>query len=243
VRNQLQFEPTKGPLHLKARQVRWEFRTIVGRYPALIRLLGPHTGEVVGPQTDIVIEGFPRTANTFAVRAFRLAQPGEVRIAHHLHAPAQVVFAAKRGIPALVLIRDPEETVLSLVMRSFMSVSQALRSYIRFYRSVLPYRDRFVTGEFQRVVSDFGGIIREINGKFGTHFVEFRHTQGHLEQIMRGIDEADQRAYGVGERLERSRARPSNAKAPIKEMLRETYRAPSLDKHRRQAERLKQALI
>ena len=36
---------------------------------------------VVGEDTDIVIEGYPRSANTFAVAAFRLAQPATPRIA------------------------------------------------------------------------------------------------------------------------------------------------------------------
>ena len=48
--------------------------------------------------TELVIEAFPRSANTFATVAFQLSQPAPVRVAHHLHAPAQVTEA--RGADA-----------------------------------------------------------------------------------------------------------------------------------------------
>jgi hypothetical protein len=73
-------------------------------------------GEVVDARTDIVIEGFPASANTFAVAAFRLAQePRYMRIAHHTHVPAQVIEATRLGVPAILLIREPMQAVLSVM--------------------------------------------------------------------------------------------------------------------------------
>ncbi|RMG27959.1 MAG: hypothetical protein D6732_19595, partial [Methanobacteriota archaeon] len=46
--------------------------------------------KLIGARTEIVIEGYPRSANTFAVVAFRLAQNRPVKIAHHLHMEAQI---------------------------------------------------------------------------------------------------------------------------------------------------------
>jgi hypothetical protein len=47
-------------------------------------------------------------------------------IAHHLHAPAQVIRAARWWILTPVLMRRPRDAVLSLVIRDPASVDQAL---------------------------------------------------------------------------------------------------------------------
>src|SRR5262245_45373054 len=46
--------------------------------------------KVIDADTELVIDGYMRSANTFAVYAFQMAQRRPVRLAHHLHAPAQV---------------------------------------------------------------------------------------------------------------------------------------------------------
>ena len=117
---------------------------LAGGHPAvffnLYRLLRPRQdlSRAVTPDKLVVIEGFPRSGNSFARRAFIMAQ-GEnfdvARIAHHLHVPAQVIRAARWRIPTLVLLRRPKDAVLSLVIRDPISVDQALRYYISFYES------------------------------------------------------------------------------------------------------------
>jgi len=62
--------------------------------------------------TELVIEGYPKRANAFAVSAFQMAQGRPVKMAHHLHPPINVILAAKRNIPCLVLIRHPDQCVL-----------------------------------------------------------------------------------------------------------------------------------
>jgi pimeloyl-ACP methyl ester carboxylesterase len=86
-----------------SRRARWELRTIAGRYPAVAGPLIRRSGNPISPETDVVIEGFPRTGNTFAVTAFVMAQPGFVSVAHHVHVPAQVISAERLGVPALLL--------------------------------------------------------------------------------------------------------------------------------------------
>ena len=85
--------------------------------------------------------GFPRSANTFAVVAFQQAQRESVRVAHHLHMPAQVIRAAQLGTTyslageaygrsAVLGYRDPG-----------VSIRQALKHYISFYEKAAEYRD------------------------------------------------------------------------------------------------------
>jgi len=83
--------------------LRFALRSVLGRSPAVyfgIQRLRPSRRHLlVKKDTEIVIEGYPRSANTFAVAAFLLAQGRAVKIAHHLHVPAQVIQAVRWGIP------------------------------------------------------------------------------------------------------------------------------------------------
>ncbi len=199
----------------------------MARHPTLalpIARLRGH-GEVLDDDTDLVIEGFPRCASSFAVAAFRLAQePRAVRLAHHTHAPAQVLEAIRRGIPALVLAREPEEAICSLLVRTpTLGPQAALRAYLRFYGTLLPHRDGFVVGAFTEVVRDFGAVIRRVNERFGTRFREFHHTDANVARILREIEEDEARRRS-GEDLERAIPRPSPRRAAWKDEVRAAYR-------------------
>ena len=176
-----------GALVSQAQQLRYVARGVVSRCPRLyiplarLILRSEHKHLVVGKDTEIVIEGFPRSANTFAYKAFQLSQENKVRVAHHLHAPAQIIMAAKMNIPTVVQIRNPEGTVLSYVIRNpFISIKVALKQYILFYQAILPYRDHFVLAKFEDVIKNFGLIIRQVNNKFNTRFKEFEHNEENV---------------------------------------------------------------
>ena len=194
--------------------------------------------------TRLVIDGFPRAGNTFAVTAFRLSQREGVPVAHHTHMPGQILGAVRAGIPVLLVIREPEPTVLSLVVRlPYLSVGQALRSYWRFHEPLARVRDRLVVGTFEEVVSDFGAVVRRVNARFGTSFDAFEPTPEHVREVMAVIEEGDTRRYGDGESLERSIARPSEVRERLKADLLAAYRAPSLDRARARAERSYRAML
>jgi hypothetical protein len=176
-----------GAIATDARRVRYEVRSILAGYPSLYlgyarRAHPAGPGKVMGTDTQLMIEGFTRSANTFAVMAFQLAQPSPVRIARHLHAPAHVTAAASKGVPALLCIRAPEDTVLSTVIREpYLSIRQALRNYVRFYKEIAPYSDHVVAANFEDIVGDFGKVTRRINERFGTSFAEFDHSPANVE--------------------------------------------------------------
>src|SRR6266487_5999519 len=110
-------------------------RTRVSEHPGLYlsfarrKYPGP-SPEVISSDTELVIDGYTRSASTFAVYAFQLSQEKPVRLAHHLHAPAQLIAAARRGVPALVLIREPQGAILSqLVREPDVALRNALVAY------------------------------------------------------------------------------------------------------------------
>jgi hypothetical protein len=141
-----------------------------------------------------VIEGFTRSAVTFATMAFQLAQARPVRVAHTLHSVGHVLAAARRGVPILVTIREPEEVVLSAVVREpYLSLDRALASYARFYAGIQPVRASVVVGTFDSVVHDFGSVTRAINERFGTSFDEFQHTEDNVKRCYEIIEDRARR--------------------------------------------------
>jgi hypothetical protein len=141
--------------------------------------------QVITSRTELVIEGYTRCGTTFAVYALQLSQGRPVRLAHHWHAPAQLIEAAHRKIPALLVIRRPEDAIVSQLIREpNVTLGDALVAYSRFYECLLPYRHNFVVGEFEQVTHDFGLVTRRLNARFGTSFTEFVHSEANVGECL-----------------------------------------------------------
>jgi hypothetical protein len=145
---------------------------------------------VVGPGTEAVIDGYTRAASTFAVYAFQLSQPRPVRLAHHLHAPAQLMEAARRGLPTIMVVREPRGAVLSQMVREpDVDLLDALFAYRRFHHSLMSYRDAFVVTDFPETTQRFGDVVRRTNLRFGTDFGVFGGTETELAECNRMIEQ------------------------------------------------------
>jgi hypothetical protein len=192
--------PTRGPRSWPAFQVAWfAIRQILGRSAALLPLLtkGPRTRPdlIVGPQTEICIEGFPRSGNTFAVYAFELWNPRS-RVAHHLHAPAQFVRARRLSVPCVALIREPSQAVSSLVnfYEGALPVALALRSYVSFHRALLKVADGVAICSFEELVEDPSIIVERANEKFGSRFRAWALDETEQAQLREQIEREHRRA-------------------------------------------------
>jgi hypothetical protein len=201
-------------------------------YFSLYRMLRTNTARIVTPDTQLVIEGFPRSGNSFARRAFVSAQDesfDKTRIAHHLHVPAQVVRAAQWQIPTLVVIRRPRDAVLSFAAWDPISVDQALRYYLSFYETAEKYRDAYVLGRFEEVTEDFGEVIERINDKFGTTFSMFSHDEENVGKVFTDMDTFAREKYGET-RWERKVHHPSAVKERIKQEIEYDLESPKRKK-------------
>ena len=242
------------PAVLRARH---RLAALVGRYPRLylpLARLGHRIATrsqssddahppVVNRHTEVVIEGFPRSANSFAVAAFRLAQPGPVRIAHHRHAPAQIVEGVRLGIPTIVLVRRPTEAVAAfIVSRPEMSVALALRSYVGFYARCLPHASGFIVADFQEVTSNFGPVVSRLNRRFGTSFEPFHHTPANVAECFRQIDDHYRSRFGF-DASTATLARPDPGRDQQKEDVFTALRSPQLRPLLDRAEELHEELV
>ncbi|TCP39296.1 hypothetical protein [Rhodovulum marinum] len=171
------------PLHsLKYRATIW-VSTRPTLYYGLRRLTGRFDKLCVTKNTDIVIEGYPRSANSTTAHGFIDRQVGDIRLAHHKHHVAQLLQAARKGLPAVVLIRKPATAMLSnlaLVEEARyrgedrpekpLSFSDVAFSWLMFYETLEPYLDKIVIAPFDEVTQDLKPMIEDVNATFGTEF-------------------------------------------------------------------------
>jgi hypothetical protein len=163
-------------------------------------LAGPHrarlychfrrgfSANIVGPQSRIVIEGYPRSANSYAVAAFLFAN-GRVPLGHHLHSPVNVELGVARKLPVVLLVRRPLDAIASLLLRApAMSPRVAIGRYIRFHRRLVPLLSEVVVAPYEVVIADFGAVIDEVNRRFGTAFQRYERTPEHEEALRWHID-------------------------------------------------------
>jgi hypothetical protein len=226
--------------------VRCQLKQHTGAYIAISRLRYRKYESAMGinmiytsplqKDTEIVIEGPHRCGNTFSVVAFHLAQDRPVKVAHHLHAAAQVIEATKRGIPSIVLVREPEEAVVSHVATFPCPMQLALREYVLFYSQLLPYKDRVVTAQFEEVTGDFGAVIRSVNERYGTRFRPFEHNEENVARCVGVIN--DYYRLFEGKDSEKKVARPSAERSRNKEEVRAQFHSEEFAALRAEAYRV-----
>ena len=171
--------------------------------------------------TRLVIEAFPSSGNTFCRQAFLLANPDIAPddLCTHTHSPRVVERAVHAGVPCIVVARDPRDAVSSMVQRfSRPSLETAFGYYDRYYRRLLPIRERFVVAPFTSVISDFSQVIVACNEKYGVNFTTNAEAGLSNEMVFADIDRRARRKHG-GRLYEARISRPSTARRPAAEFL------------------------
>lgn len=164
----------KQRIRRKLKNLGFRVHTHLGRSTFLFKiyqLLGINQDRVVTPATRLVIEGAARTATTFAYYSFLHAQPEPLRVAYHIHLPAQILKAIELRVPVLVIVRAPREAVASAVVREpYMSTKVYLERYLVLYRALEPLIGKFVVADYREVVCEFPSVIERINTRYDCDF-------------------------------------------------------------------------
>ena len=148
----------------------------------------PNREKTVTPGMDVVIEGFPNSANTFMMNVVQAWNPG-ARLAHHVHVPLQLILAAEYGIPAVALIREPADAVTSiLVKKERLSASSLLWVYEKFYSRVVPFSRDLVFAKFDDVTRSPDEILIRINEKYQKQFNYCAYDASEKERIFANIN-------------------------------------------------------
>lgn len=89
-------------------------------------------------ETDLRIAGFPRSGNTFFSTLVNYFF-SELKVSHHLHSISSLKLAKKYDCYSLILIRRPEQSISSLIIRYHLNSS--VKSIIKFTtRQLVSYR-------------------------------------------------------------------------------------------------------
>ncbi len=142
--------------------------------------------QFVCEDTDIVIDGFPGSANSFVYRLVKARHKGTINIATHIHFPSQIHHAVHLKKPVLLLVRSPNDAVLSFVAKQilwgrskgeFSCLSDAdlirrLRSgvsyYTAYYDQVQYFTNHVFVADFNNVVKDLASVLFRFNNRFNT---------------------------------------------------------------------------
>ncbi len=202
------------------RNRRFRLRQFTARYPWMffsLYQLSPHNRKLmVTKKTKITIEGYPRSANTYAVYAFKHVNELQWHeVGHHLHVQAQVLRSIKYKIPVILLIRHPLGAVRSLVVRhDFIPVSEALEDYIRFYKDLYHLREGFVVANFEDVIDRFGEVTQRLNNHFSSSFNIFPDQDDQAKAAV--FSEIDRRNIHLDEGKVTHLYRPDKDKENLK---------------------------
>jgi len=118
-------------------------------------------------ETDLVVEGFPRSANTYTAEAIKLANP-EITLTHHLHQPLVIEWAVARGVPTILTIREPDAVVASLTaFTPGMQPEAIYTAYAEYYERLLPLVPHLVIADFNQLTTDIGCVLSRVQTHYG----------------------------------------------------------------------------
>jgi SAM-dependent methyltransferase len=198
-------KPDRYSLRANGRLTLRRVRSLVGNNPAflpvVLRATPRGTSRQITNRTDLVVEGYPRSGNTFLTAAIRHVAGPDLTVSSHVHTPSQVTLAVRRKVPTAVVIRRPADSVVSLVIASpHVSLGLAIREWIDHYQRLWPLRGDFVIATFEQATNDVGSVIQRLNQQFGTAIPNFVHDQGHLGGAQ-DLMEADHERYHASDQL------------------------------------------
>lgn len=188
------------------RRLRWELVSRSKTNPWIyMPLMGHWSRDLSGNfrglnrNTQLLIDAYPRSANSFATFAFFHCQPSPVRVAHHLHSPAAITYATRNSIPTLTLLRDPVDACTSLLFYyPKFAIEQAFMDYVRYYEAVSRGIARLVMARFATATTDLASVFRAVNNKFGTSFAEFSNSPEDVAAVRERLKKQAERHYGDG---------------------------------------------
>jgi hypothetical protein len=183
------------------------FARALERAPRLYVAWAAHrawSGNEYRPDTDLVVEGFPGSANSY-LRAWIHFANAACHVTSHQHSPAVIRRAMADGRPLVVVARDPLDAVASALLRfpemaAWPEGPRRLWSrYVRTYRPVLARPDRAVVATFDQATGDPAAVLARVNERFGTAFHPLAPGHEHeVEAYLRQLAQpADQGPFGA----------------------------------------------
>lgn len=192
--------------------------------PILLRMTPIGMSRRITERTRLVVEGFPRSGNTFASYAIWHAAGSDFPLSSHVHHLAQLKLATRRGLPTVLVVREPLATLASyLIAGPHGRPKGVLKEYLSYYEGALPMLSDVLVVDFTEITGDMGAVIDRINARFDLDIPAFDHTPETVAAVFDTIQHTD--ALGMGEA---GVARPSEERSADNARRRAELQAPEL---------------
>jgi hypothetical protein len=156
--------------------------------PILLRLTPLGISRQITANTELVVEGFPRSGNTFTVFALQDAASNQIQLSSHVHHPSQVKHAVMKGIPVVLVVREPISVLSSyLTYGPHGRARDVLKEYHSYHQELVPYVDRVLVLDFEEIVSDMPAAILRINRRFSLKIPPFDQSSENVERVFADI--------------------------------------------------------
>lgn len=123
---------------------------------------------ICNSDTELIVEGFPRSSNTYFVDFIQyLSKKGRnINLAHHTHSIDNLLLGMLYKKPCLVLIREPVEAITSFVVYSQNEIPDVAKQYLEFYLKILNLKGEILIADFRTIVNDINKVIDRLNKEF-----------------------------------------------------------------------------
>lgn len=176
----------------------------------------------VTEDSDVCVEGYPRSGNTFATVALRHWNPS-LEVASHHHSPGQVGRAVALGVPTLVVVRPPLQAVTSqLVGVPDLSPGLCLWAYERFHAGVWKLRQDVTVATFEQVTERYWEVVDRFADHHGLALEAAPLSDDERTTIFHTIKWLNQQDRRQDARMA---ARPSADRQPLQDAVRPTVEA------------------
>ena len=118
--------------------------------------------KIAFPETELVIDGFPGSGNSFLASSLRDVLSDTIEVVSHFHHTVQLKRAIALGVPAVVVVSEPLAAASSLKSKQpDLWDAVILLRWIVYHRYVARHRDRLDVFLFDEIVDDVDFVRRE----------------------------------------------------------------------------------
>lgn len=137
---------------------------------------------------DIVISGFPRSANTYLTLFIKRRLNSiniDKNIVSHVHTIDIIRYSKERNIKCIVPIRKPEEAILStyIYFQENKSIKLLVKWYIKFYRYIKKYYNYFIIIKYEDIINNTNLVVKKINENMDVEIPSVENIKDEKEKI------------------------------------------------------------
>ena len=182
-----------------------------------------HTYKIkrVNFKSDLLIEGFPRSANTYLLHGIKILSKKNLNIASHLHNFSHVRESLKMDIKTIIIYREPADCIASYIIKfnikpTYWNIKILAKAYIKFYKEILAFKglSNLMFISFEEITKNPEKCFIKIEKFLSTIFYKYDDTID--QKIKKKVIQKKLSANSNPSNFENEIALPNDSKKKIK---------------------------